>query len=287
MKGSLRMSKQNKFRFRPFVSLLTAFSFVALAITGAVLYITPPGRVANWTNWTFWGLSKHQWGALHICLSTLFLIVSVLHIWLNFKPLINYFVNKAKAASALRLEWIVAFAVCALVCIGALKPFIPFSSLLNLNEHLKFSWEEPKQQAPVPHAELLTINELAPKTDMEADVIQLNLRNKGIEVSWDDIFGEIAEQHDMSPNELFSIATGGQSESSEMQHNRGQGGGGFGQKTLEQACQEMGVEFEKAITALKAANIEATKNMRIREIADQNNMHPSQIRQILDNLVKE
>ena len=146
------MGKQNGFRFRAFISLLTAFSFVALAITGAVLYITPPGRVANWTNWTFGGLNKHQWGALHICLSTLFLIVSVLHIWLNFKPLMNYFVGKAKAASGLRLEWILAFAVCGIVCIGALRPFIPFSSLLSLNERIKFSWEKPKEQAPIPHA---------------------------------------------------------------------------------------------------------------------------------------
>ena len=278
------MGKQNGFRFRAFISLLTAFSFVALAITGAVLYITPPGRVANWTNWTFGGLNKHQWGALHICLSTLFLIVSVLHIWLNFKPLMNYFVGKAKAASGLRLEWILAFAVCGIVCIGALRPFIPFSSLLSLNERIKFSWEKPKEQAPIPHAELLTIEELAKKSDMEADKIIQNLKAGGIEASPSDVFAAIAEQQNLSPNELFAIATGVQSTPTETQHVGGQGGGGFGQKTLKQACEEFGIEPARAIEALKAANIEAAENMRIREIADQNNMHPSQIRQILENL---
>ncbi len=278
------MGMQSRFRFRAFVSVLTTFSFFVLAITGVVLYITPPGRIANWTNWTFWGLSKHQWIALHICFCTLFLIASILHTWLNFKQLMSYFVNKAKAASALRMEWVLAIAICGIVCIGALRPFVPFSSLLNLNERIKFSWEKPKQQAPVPHAELLTIEELAKKSDMEADTIIQNLKAGGIEVAPSDIFGDIAEQQDLSPNELFMVATGTQTAPSGKQHGGGQGGGGFGQKTLKQACEEMGIEPEKAIMALKAAGIEVTTDMRTREIADQNNMHPSQIRQILKNL---
>ena len=278
------MDMQSRFRFRAFVSVLTTFSFFVLAITGVVLYITPPGRIANWTNWTFWGLSKHQWIALHFCFCTLFLVASILHTWLNFKPLMSYFFRKAQTAPKLRMEWVLAIAICGIVCIGALRPFAPFSSLLNLNERIKFSWEKPKQQAPVPHAELLTIEELAKKSDMEADTIIQNLKAGGIEVAPSDIFGDIAEQQDLSPNELFMVATGTQTASSGKQHGGGQGGDGFGQKTLKQACEEMGIEPEKAIMALKAAGIEATTGMRTREIADQNNMHPSQIRQILENL---
>ena len=278
------MKQHERFRFRAFVSLLTTFSFIILAVTGAILYITPPGRVANWTNWTFWSLSKHQWIAVHICFCTLFLIASILHIWLNFKPLISYFFSKAKTAPALRLEWILAIAICGIFCLGALRPFIPFSSLLDLNESIKFGWEKPKQKAPVPHAELLTIEELAKKSDMEANTIIQNLKGGGIEAKISDIFGSIAEQQNLSPNELFTIATGVQTTLAEKQHGGGQGGGGLGQKTLKQTCQEMGIEPEKAIKALKAADIEAAGNMRIREIVDQNNMHPSQIRKILENL---
>jgi len=69
-----------------------------------------------------------------------------------------------------------------------------------------------------------------------------------------------------------------------VDHGKGSSGGGFGQKTLKQACEEIGIEPEKAIEALKAADVEATGDMRIREMADQNNMRPGQIRQILENL---
>jgi len=282
------MGKQNRFRFRAFISLLTGFSFVALAITGFVLYITPPGRVANWTDWRFWGLTKHQWGALHICLSTLFLIVSVLHIWLNFKPLMNYFINKAKAASALRLEWIIAIIVCGLVCIGALKPFIPFSSLLDLNERIKNSWEEPKQRAPVPHAELMTIEELAKSAEMEPDTILQNLSTGGIEANISDIFGTIAEENGLSPNELFAIATGTTPQTKGSGYHggdrTGQGQqGGFGQQTLRQACASMGIDESAAMDVLEKAGIKASGEKTIRQIADENGVHPSQIRQILEN----
>lgn len=278
------MSRHKEFRLRALVSLLTGFSFLALVITGCILYITPPGRVANWTGWTFWGLSKHQWVSLHISLSTLLLVVSLLHTWLNFKAIISYFVSKAKTASAFRLEWILAIAICGIVCMGALKPFVPFSSLLDLNERIKFSWEKPTQEAPVPHAELLTIEELAKKSDMKAETILQNLKAGGIEAGLSDVFGTIAKQQNISPNELFIIATGVQTASPGGQHGGGQEGGGFGQKTLAQACEEFGIEPETAIEALEAAGFQATENMRIREIADHNNTHPSQIRQIFENL---
>jgi hypothetical protein len=275
------MMRHKEFRFRAFVSLLTGFSFVALAITGVVLYITPPGRVANWTNWMFWGLTKHQWGALHICFSALFLIASVLHIWLNFKPLINYFVNKAQAASKFRVEWLLAIIVCGIVFAGTMKPFAPFSSLLNLNDRIKFSWEEPKQRAPVPHAELLTIEELAKKADIEMNMILNNLQSHKIEASAADVFGDLAAKHNISPNELYEMAVIAQIANSGL--GAGQGGGGFGQKTLQVACDEMNLDMQKAIDILKAAEIEAAADKTIRQIADENGVHPSRIRQILEN----
>lgn len=273
------MSPQKRLQFRPFVSLLTTFSFIFLVVTGAVLYITPPGRVANWTNWTFWGLTKHQWGAMHICFASLFLTASVLHIWLNLKPLMNYFVRKTQAASKVQLEWILALAVCGLVFLGSLKPFVPFSSLLNLNERLKNSWDVPKERPPVPHAESLTIEELAKGADIEVDTILQNLNAIGIEASASDVFGTIAEQQNVSPNKLFTLATSGQKVRSDGEY-RGSGGG-FGQKTLRQACQELGIAPEDALKILKDAGVEASLDERIRAIADENNIHPQQVHQLL------
>ena len=282
------MERKSRFQLRAFVSLLTAFSFLILAVTGIILFITPPGRVANWTGWTFWHFSKHEWSALHICFGSFFILTCLAHLWLNIKPMIRYFIRTVETAKQLRWEPAAALVFCGIIFWGTMKPFVPFSSLLNFNERIKFSWEQPTQQAPIAHAELLTVAELAKQADVETDTILQNLQSHEITAVETDIFGDLASEHNMSPNELFLIATGVTTPSNRNGHGYGGGGGGgsgggFGQQTLESACQEMAIDIQTALDTLKAAGIEATPDMRIRAIADENNIHPSQIRNMLEN----
>ena len=281
------MNIQKYFRFRAFVSLLTGFSFLMALVSGIILYITPQGRIANWTNWTWAGLTKHDWIALHICFTALFVIASILHIWLNWRVLFSYFVGKLQGASRLRFEWLLALLICGAVYWGALKPFAPFSSLLDLNQRIKFSWATPKEAPPIPHAELFTVKELAKEADIDLEIIFENLRSKGIEATAADIFGQIAEQAGLSPDELYRIALGHSQEERRGGQRRGgeqsggAGGGGFGQKTLKQVGQEMNLSSQEAIDILNAAGISASADETIRTIADRNNIHPSEIRQLL------
>lgn len=280
------MGTQKYFRGRAFVSLFTGFSFVMVVLSGIALYLSPQGRIANWSNWTFWRLTKHQWGNLHICFTVVFLVVSVLHIWLNRKPLLHYFAGKIQAGRQLRLEWVVALLLCAIVFWGSLNPFIPFSSLLNLNEQIKFSWPAPEDQPPVPHMELLTVEKVAEESDVNIEVFLENLRSQNIEASPSDVFGQIAEKVNLSPNELYQLALKKTETDNEAQaggqQSRGEKGGGFGKKTLSQVCEEMDLSPQEAIDILKAAGITASADETIRTIADNNNIHPSQIRQLLE-----
>ena len=52
-------SNAMKFRTKGFVSLLLALTFLVASFSGVILYLTPRGRVANWTGWTMLGLDKH------------------------------------------------------------------------------------------------------------------------------------------------------------------------------------------------------------------------------------
>jgi len=61
-------ARGRRFIWRAFISVATAVSFVALSVTGVVLLITPPGRVAHWTGWRIWALTKDQWSGLHYIL---------------------------------------------------------------------------------------------------------------------------------------------------------------------------------------------------------------------------
>lgn len=64
-------------------SVLIAASFLVLVLSGVLLFVSPPGRIANWTNWTILGLRKHDWIGLHIWFSVLFLLVAIVHLVFN------------------------------------------------------------------------------------------------------------------------------------------------------------------------------------------------------------
>ena len=59
---------------RKITSLTASLSFVLMVATSVILYIVPQGRVAYWADWRLWGLTKTQWGEIHINVGLLFLL---------------------------------------------------------------------------------------------------------------------------------------------------------------------------------------------------------------------
>lgn len=71
-------------------------------LTSIILYIVPQGRVAYWSNWQLWGLSKTQWGNIHVNIGILFLIAISFHIYYNWKPILFYLKNPARQLKILQ-----------------------------------------------------------------------------------------------------------------------------------------------------------------------------------------
>jgi len=296
---------KKEFSWRAFASVLTTVSFVAMTFTGVILFVVPPGRVANWTGWTLMALTKHQWVALHVWFSNIFVVASILHVYFNWKPLVNYFKDKVNKGFALRGEWAAAVVVSAVVFAFTLAEVAPFSSLMEWNEEIKHSWEAPSERAPIPHAELLTLAELAEQApDVDLDTMLANLKAKGIEVdSPNVVLGEVAEGLKMTPMQLYDLALGRPSGGRGRGGGRGgQGGGagqfddphvgvdanhvpsgrGFGRLTLKQHCDQMGLDANACVERLKKAGFEAAPGMTMRAIADAAGVHPSEVRDFLE-----
>ncbi len=280
------------FSGRSLVSVTTAWAFVALVATGAILYVVPPGRIANWTGWTLLGLTKAQWQGLHVSFAALFVLASAFHVYLNWRALLGYFMGRASKALALRVEWILATAVCALVAGGSLAGLPPFSSLQAWEERIKESWDRREERPPVPHAELLTLGELAAQEGLPFARMQANLRAKGIVVdSQAATVGEIAAAHGMTPSTLYDAACGVERREERRAEGKsggggaGQGGGGLrgmGRVTLAEYCAARALNVEAAIGWLAAQRIEATAQMTMREIADRAGVDPRRIRDIME-----
>jgi len=305
------------FNWRAFVSVLTALSFIAMTFTGVILFVVPPGRIANWTGWTIMALTKGQWIALHDWFCLVFVAGSILHVYLNWKALVSYFKSRVSKAFAFRTEWLLALMICVGVFVGTLGNVAPFSSLMNWNKAIKRSWDTPRRRAPIPDAELLSLGELSKQVpDVDLDTMLANLRAKGIEVdSPDAIVGELAEAYRMTPMQLYDIAlgrtgpgrgyggAGGRAGKGGGGREQGAGGPGqrvdtqaetgdsrieggpsqgFGRLTVKQYCEQMGLDTETCVARLKKAGFEATPDMTLRAIADAAGVHPSEVRAALE-----
>jgi len=105
---------------RKTTSLTMLISFVLLVLTSVILYIVPQGRVAYWPDWHLWGLSKTQWGNLHINLGFLFLLAGFLHLFYNWKPMMAYMKNKAKKLKVFTANFNIAMILTVVISVGTL-----------------------------------------------------------------------------------------------------------------------------------------------------------------------
>ncbi len=289
-------SDNRRFSWRAFVSITAGLSFLGMCVTGIILFVVPPGRIANWTGWTIFGLTKRQWIGLHIWLSSVFMVAAIVHIYLNWRPLVGYLKNRASQSFAFRAEWVTAMLICGLITICTLADIRPFSSLLAWNEAIKHSWDDSGRRAPVPHAELLTLAELANQVEgVDLQIIIENLKAEGIQVpSPESVVGDLAMAHNMTPHQLYTVAVGGTDAgrghgAGPGSARRGQGGGrehsggqGIGRMTLKQYCAESGLDLDAAMDKLRKGGLQLSEEMTLREIADMGGVHPSEIRLLLE-----
>ena len=138
---------------RRVISLTALLSFILLSISGILLFVSPQGRVAYWSGWTLFGLTKDEYSAVHQTFMVLFLVVGVWHIVLNWRPITGYLKNRSRQVRLLTPESGVAMAVAGVFVAGPLLGVFPFRQFLNAGEDVKAYWEASSGSPPWGHAE--------------------------------------------------------------------------------------------------------------------------------------
>ncbi|HOW64890.1 MAG TPA: DUF4405 domain-containing protein [Candidatus Paceibacterota bacterium] len=264
---------KSSFQWRALTSVVVSMAFLALAVSGIVLWAAPPGRIANWTDWSMLGLRKSQWIDLHIWFSLLFVVASIFHLILNWRPLMSYFKNKATRQFGWRREWLAGVLLCGALFAAVRLELPPFSSFLVFTDTLRESWDIQNDRPPIPHAELLTLGELAEKAGIEVTNALSVLESRGIRGAAPDLrMGEIAKQNRLPAQRIYEIMVGSTNhgERRSGQGPGGQGGGGAGRKTLSEFCIEEGIDLKAASARLEANGIKFTPRQTLREIAVNN-----------------
>ena len=98
-----------RFNWRALTSTTLIFSFVVTAFTGLVLLLDKHQGFAGLNHGVYEGIHKY------VCV--LMVIVGVVHIVFNWKPLVNHFKAKTKG---MRWEWVVGLLLTILATAGAL-----------------------------------------------------------------------------------------------------------------------------------------------------------------------
>jgi len=138
---------------RRIITLTVFFSFIFLALSGLMLFLSPQGRVAYWAGWTLFGFTKDQYSAVHTTLMVLFLATGIWHIVLNWRPIVGYLKNRSKRVRVFTPESSVALGLTLLFLTGSFARFPPFGQLLTAGEDIKAYWESTRGSPPWGHAE--------------------------------------------------------------------------------------------------------------------------------------
>jgi hypothetical protein len=215
-----------RFQTKGFTSLLLTLSFVALSLSGVILYVTPRGRVANWSGWTLLGLEKDEWQSVHTNIAILFLLAAVLHLVLNWPMLWGYIKKRGAFALNLKLEMLVAALVAGVVLAGSSLGWPPFRSVMTLNYQIKDYWEREPVTAPAPHAEEFTLERLANQMGLSADQVIEALGNEMIVVERPEAtVAQVATQNGMTPAEVHAAIRKHFPEARDAGHGPGHGTG--------------------------------------------------------------
>ena len=261
-----------KFNWRSFVSLYMTFSGLIIAVSGVILYIAPAGRIAKWTHISILGLEKDQWQSLHTIFTFILVIAAGFHIYYNWKPLISYLRTRFQQKITLRKEMWLSTIVTIFIFALVLVNVPPFSLVMDLGESIKDTWATEENEPPVPHAEEMTLKELADAVKQQPGQLVANLAAKGITASAEDLVKDLAERQNITPMELYNLMQ--LKASGEAVKTQSYQGMGYGRMTLEEVCLKMGIPPEEALMNLQEAGILAEKSGNLKTLASDYNKLP-------------
>jgi len=272
------MSSPKPFRWKAFISLYIVFSFLVLGLSGLVLYVAPPGRIANWSIWRLVLLSKAQWQAVHTIFALAFIVAASFHLYFNWKVLMAYLRSKLDAGFHMKREVGAASATGILLLALTIGGVPPFSSVMETGDDIKNSWAGPAQEPPIPHAEELTVQKLAETAKVPVAEARDNLAKHGVTVERADMtVKQIAVANQLTPEQVYQRMSG---DGVKPIMAPGQSGG-WGRKTVTDICTQYGVPVDSGIERLKAAGFTASASTALKELALGSGRTPSDIAQII------
>ncbi|MCU7842512.1 MAG: DUF4405 domain-containing protein [Candidatus Thiodiazotropha sp. (ex Monitilora ramsayi)] len=282
--------RKNKQSTRSLVAFLVTWSFLLLTVTGVVLYIVPQGRVAYWVHWSLAGMEKAQWGWVHMMFGGVFIVTGILHLYFNWKPFKRYLADRVKGHLEMKREIFVATALTLIILLLSAFNLPPASWVIDLNDWLKSAWvTSPELEPPFGHAEEVSLAGLSKRMDLDLDKVLAELRSQGMQIEGKgDSLEKIARRNHTTPMTLYGFIRQHMRQRSDQLEamtpeaiEAKYAGTGLGRKSLEELCRTVGIDLQRGLDKLAAADIQAQGSDNTREVADRYGLTPLELLQIM------
>ena len=274
---------RGKMKTRRIMSLTAMLAFIIMVLTSIILYIVPQGRVAYWADWRLWGLTKTDWGNIHISLGLLFLIALSFHTYYNWKPIVSYLKNKAKQVKVFTPEFNVALVVTIVFVLGAYFMVPPISWIMTLNEHFKDAGAQKYGEPPYGHAELSSLETFMKKMNLDP-VRSLELLDQaGYKVTDREMTLEkIAHRYNVPPQVIYAAIKPAALKPASAVLSAGiampeSPPPGTGNLTLADLCAQYNVNMKTVVRELQKQGIVASEKQTIKAIAANNQTSPTDL----------
>ncbi len=137
------MKKNKTISVRVCISLMLTFCFIALALSGIVLYMSPQCRVADLISWKLLGLEKGRWVSIHLTSALVFLVLALIHLLVyNWKVFVGYLKPKKKQSFLLRPELLCSLIAALILFVGAALNINPFGLLPDTRDAIQKHYRE-------------------------------------------------------------------------------------------------------------------------------------------------
>lgn len=266
-------------------------SFAVMVLTSIVLYIVPQGRVAYWADWRLWGLTKTDWGNIHITVGFLFLFTLGLHLYYNWKPMVSYLKNRLKQIKVLTPEFNVALLITILFVVGTYFAVPPFNLVLSLNDYFKDAGAEKYGEPPYGHAELSSLKTFAKKMNFNLEQSMALLGKAGYPVETGETTLEaIGRQYNIPPQVVYEtikpalIKDEGPIEKTDVLPDTPLPG--TGNLTLADFCTQFNFNIKQVVRELNKQNIEASAALTLKQIASDNDISPTDLYERIRSIIQ-
>lgn len=254
-------------------SLTMLWSIIIMTYTGIMLFIAPPGRIANWANWKLLGLGKENYAQIHTTFMVLFVSMSILHIYYNWKPMTSYMKNKAKEMVVFTKDMVAAVVLSLIVVIGTLFGVAPFSSFLDFGDGIKNSWEKEYGTAPYSHAELSSLKMFCKKLGYDLEKSKTILLSNNIKFEESQSLSQIGEENGVSPQFVFNLLK----KNFEKEGIKTIQLTGMGKKTIEEVAQTLEISTSQLIEKLKVLGIDAKEDDKFKAVSEKYDLSPMDV----------